>query len=273
MQKNTTGAAVIETPLREVGCCIRGDAHHESNASGNKTSRAPSFAATRRYGTGVRNSGGDRGAHHRRGRVHEPEQCVDDGLQHRVVGGDVGGLALARGAHCSALLCIARIEAEHRVLILLTLLCVPIVVTDLIARRIPNVWLLCVGALTLAWMAWRAWHGEPRVWWVHGLGALIGLIVLLPFWWRGVMGAGDVKLFAVIGLVAGYPALLPVWCLASVAAGLHALVLLAGRVRGLARWRDRFAASRAWQSILRWRDGRIGLPYGAYLAAAALVVR
>ncbi|WP_353189500.1 prepilin peptidase [Pandoraea pnomenusa] len=158
-------------------------------------------------------------------------------------------------------------------LTLLCLLCVPIVVTDLIARRIPNAWLLCVGGLTLVWIAWRAWHGEPRVLWLHGLGALLGLTVLLPFWWRGVMGAGDVKLFALIGLVAGYPALLPVWCLASVAVGLHALMLLAARVKWFTRWRERLAASRGWQRILQWRDGRIGLPYGAYLAAAALVVR
>lgn len=158
-------------------------------------------------------------------------------------------------------------------LTLLWLLCLPIVVTDLVARRIPNVWLLVVGALALVWIAWRAWHGEPRVMWVHGLGALLGLIALLPFWWRNVMAAGDVKLFALIGLVAGYSALLPVWCLASVAAGGHALVLLTLRLKWLSRWCDGLSASTAWQRVLHWRAGRIGLPYGAYLAAAALVVR
>ncbi|MBN4665808.1 prepilin peptidase [Pandoraea nosoerga] len=156
---------------------------------------------------------------------------------------------------------------------LLWLLCVPIVLTDLIARRIPNAWLLCVGALALAWIGWRAWHGEPGAIRIHGLGALLGLVALLPFWWRGVMAAGDVKLFALIGLVAGYPALLPVWCLASVAAGAHALVLLAARMKWLARWREGLASRRVWQRILQWRAGRVGLPYGAYLAAAALVVR
>ena len=158
-------------------------------------------------------------------------------------------------------------------LTLLWLLCVPIMITDLIARRIPNAWLLCIGAQASVWIVWRAWYGEPQVLWVHGLGALIGLIVLLPFWWRGVMGAGDVKLFALIGWVAGYPALLPVWCLASVAAGVHALVLLSGRLKWLARWRERLRTSPVWQRILQWRAGRAGLPYGAYLAVAALVVR
>ncbi|AKM32422.3 hypothetical protein AB870_01355 [Pandoraea faecigallinarum] len=158
-------------------------------------------------------------------------------------------------------------------MILLWLLCVPIVLTDLVARRIPNFWLLCVGAPALLWLGWQAWLSGPQVLWVHGLGALLGLLVLLPFWWRGVMAAGDVKLFAVIGLMAGYPALLPVWCLASVAAGVHALVLLIGRSQAMTRWRERWAASRVWQRILQWRAGRAGLPYGAYLAAAALVVR
>ncbi|VVE08317.1 A24 family peptidase [Pandoraea terrigena] len=158
-------------------------------------------------------------------------------------------------------------------LILLWLLCVPIVITDLVARRIPNAWLLCVGGTATIWVGWQAWHGEPRVLWVHGLGALLGLIALLPFWWRNVMAAGDVKLFALIGLVAGYSALLPVWCLASVAAGVHALVLLTARLKWLSRWCEDLSASTAWQSILQWRAGRVGLPYGAYLAAAALVVR
>lgn len=157
-------------------------------------------------------------------------------------------------------------------LTLLWLLCMPIVLTDLIARRIPNVWLLCVGVPALIWVVWQAWQTGPGVLWVHGLGALLGLIVLLPFWWRGVMAAGDVKLFAVIGLVAGYPALLPVWCLASVAAGVHALVLLTGQMKGLTRCRERWVASRSWQRILQCRAGRVGLPYGAYLAAAALVI-
>lgn len=158
-------------------------------------------------------------------------------------------------------------------LLLLWLLCVPIVITDLVARRIPNAWLLGVGGMAVIWIGWQAWHGEPRVLWVHGLGGVLGLIALLPFWWRNVMAAGDVKLFALIGLVAGYSALLPVWCLASVAAGVHALLLLTARLKWLSRWRDALGACAAWQSILQWRAGRVGLPYGAYLAAAALVVR
>lgn len=158
-------------------------------------------------------------------------------------------------------------------LALLLLLCVPIVVTDLVARRIPNVWLASVALLTLCWLGWRAWQGEPQVLWQHGLGLLLGLAALLPFWWFGLMAAGDVKLFAVIGLVAGYQALLPVWVLASLAAGVHAVVVLWLQSTAGAAWRAQLQGWGWWQRVLGWRAGRIGLPYGAYLAAAALWIR
>lgn len=156
------------------------------------------------------------------------------------------------------------------VLALLIVLCVPILITDLVARWIPNVWLVCVGVLTLASLGWRAAHGETDLLWVHGLGAVLGLVSLLPFWWLGVMAAGDVKLFAVIGLIAGYHALLPIWCLASIGAGIHALVIVMLRGPRAQMVFARAAGWSWWQRVQAWRAGRKGLPFGAYLAAAAV---
>src|SRR5579863_8180810 len=59
-----------------------------------------------------------------------------------------------------------------------------------------------------------------------GIGALVGLGALLPFFALGVMGAADVKVFAVLGAWCGMHALLGLWMAASLAAGVHALWLL-----------------------------------------------
>lgn len=58
------------------------------------------------------------------------------------------------------------------------------------------------------------------------LGALVGLVALLPFFALGVMGAADVKVFAVLGAWCGVHALLGLWVVASLAAGVHAVWLL-----------------------------------------------
>src|ERR1700743_3579464 len=58
------------------------------------------------------------------------------------------------------------------------------------------------------------------------IGAVAGLLALLPFFALGVMGAADVKVFAVLGAWCGIHALLGLWMAASLAAGLHALWLL-----------------------------------------------
>lgn len=55
------------------------------------------------------------------------------------------------------------------------------------------------------------------------IGALCGLICLLPFFALRVMGAADVKIFAVMGAWCGTQALLWIWIVASFAACVHAL--------------------------------------------------
>ncbi|GAB3626987.1 peptidase A24A prepilin type IV [Pandoraea terrae] len=164
-------------------------------------------------------------------------------------------------------------------LALLVLLCVPVIVLDTTARRIPNTLLFAVTALTLLWLGScdlsgvAATQAAPVSVWSHLAGGLLGGVVLLPFWRWNLMGAGDVKLFAVIGLIAGHATLLPVWWLASLAAGVHAAATLLWRRPFARTWRER-TAGWAWvRRMHAWREGRQGIPYGAYLAAAALLVK
>lgn len=95
-----------------------------------------------------------------------------------------------------------------------------------------------------------------------GLGAVVGLVALLPFFALGVMGAADVKVFAVLGAWCGMHALPGLWMAASLAAGVHALWLLITtrtRLAGLVR-----------QSGATFElAGKASTPYAACLTVAA----
>lgn len=136
-------------------------------------------------------------------------------------------------------------------------------------RRVTN-GLVAIGAA--AAFACAAMHTAPfgvapgRA----ALGALVGILALLPFFAIGVMGAADVKVFAVLGAWCGASALLSLWIAASIAAAVHALwLLVASRVHGL-------ADAPVWSP---WRSGqptfalgaRRATPYAALLVGAALL--
>jgi len=137
-----------------------------------------------------------------------------------------------------------------------------VAVCDLRHRRVPNALVLaglmaaCACALTT-----RLPFGITPA--QAGLGALVGLAALLPFFALRVMGAADVKAFAVLGAWCGPHALLDLWVVASILAGLHALaLLLAARMRLAAPGRSGGASF-----DLR---GRRATPYVTCLAVPAL---
>jgi prepilin peptidase CpaA len=96
-----------------------------------------------------------------------------------------------------------------------------------------------------------------------GLGALLGLAALLPFFALHVMGAADVKVFAVLGAWCGPHALLDLWIAASILAGLHALALLLATRTRLA------TLVRSGQATFELRGHR-ATPYVTCLAIPAL---
>ncbi len=160
------------------------------------------------------------------------------------------------------------------------LLGVRIAISDLYARRVPNIWLGGAAGATVLAMLLAPLFDTPLPWASHLLAALLGLVTLLPFYLIGWMGAGDVKYFAVLGALLGLPALLPVWIMASLLAGLHVLCILlmprlASRLpvrlqglhaRAVQDWQLRPATVRMQQA----RQGRTGLPFAAYLAMASI---
>lgn len=106
---------------------------------------------------------------------------------------------------------------------------VPIVISDLRCRRIPN---LACGVLFVAGVAASGFEqGVSGVLWSLG-GAVAGLVAFLIFYARGGMGGGDIKLMAACGAVIGLRdimvALVLVAIIGAVAA---AATLLFGRMR------------------------------------------
>lgn len=162
--------------------------------------------------------------------------------------------------------------------LLALLLSLRIAISDLYARRVPNTWLLAGACGAGVGLLGGQLSGQPLPVTDHLLGAGAGLIALLPFYVVGWMGAGDVKYFAVLGLLLGLHALLPVWIGASALAGVHVLCVVGlPRLRAslpltlqTMHWRalQHWQALPALQAMHRARQGRVGIPFGAYLAAA-----
>ncbi|MFM0094705.1 A24 family peptidase [Paraburkholderia nemoris] len=94
------------------------------------------------------------------------------------------------------------------------------------------------------------------------LGAVVGLLALLPFFALGVMGAADVKVFAALGAWCGMHMLLGIWIAASLAAGVHAFWLLVTT-------RTRLATIMRHAGPTFEVGGKASTPYAACLTVAA----
>lgn len=161
---------------------------------------------------------------------------------------------------------------------LATALSASTIASDLYAHRVRNSWLLSTLLLGAGWTVWSCVQGTTTSPWIAATGLAIGMLTLLPGYIFGWMGAGDVKFFAVLGFLLGAKALLPIWIVGSLLGGIHALVIVGSRhwVRNvgypLASLQTSINESRLWQQVLAARQGRVGLPYAAYMAMGALLV-
>ena len=98
--------------------------------------------------------------------------------------------------------------------------------TDIFSRRIPN-W-LCFAAFgggLLVHVVRDGVAGVP----VALSGALLGLLVLLPFYLVRAIGAGDVKLVAALGALLGPADLVSVVVYCAIVGGVMSAVMLARR--------------------------------------------
>ncbi|XXG31598.1 MAG: prepilin peptidase [Ferrovum myxofaciens] len=99
--------------------------------------------------------------------------------------------------------------------------------TDLRYRKVSN-FLLILGTFYFLLVTFL----QGRSVWQSLLGALVGLVVFLPFYFKGGMGAADLKLLSVVGLYLGPSGVFQVALLTALAGGalaVLALVLRASR--------------------------------------------
>src|SRR5581483_11952585 len=99
---------------------------------------------------------------------------------------------------------------------------------DVYSRRIPN-W-ITFGAFGLG-IAVNVWLSGPSGALLALGGALLGSLILLPFYVIRAMGAGDVKLLAAVGALLGPHLLVSVAVYGAIAGGLMSVIILLGRRR------------------------------------------
>jgi prepilin peptidase CpaA len=138
-----------------------------------------------------------------------------------------------------------------------------VAISDFRARRVSNS--IVIAGLVAAFGCALFQSGPFGVSPVQaGIGALIGLAALLPFFASGLMGAADVKVFAVLGAWCGMHALLGLWMAASLAAGVHALwLVITTRTRLVGVGRQSGATFEL--------GGKASTPYAACLTVAASI--
>ncbi|PUA19813.1 prepilin peptidase [Glaciimonas sp. PCH181] len=158
---------------------------------------------------------------------------------------------------------------------LFVLWCVAIFLYDALIRRVPNKLLVMAIAVQLCCFIVLG-YGVVGTRPVDGLtGFAGGMIFFLPLYALRAMAAGDVKFFAVLGLLLGPTVLLPIFLLGSMCAGVYALVFYvskSGAAPILEIVAMRLHSLPFYRQILIKRGARIGIPYAAYLAFAAVVV-
>jgi len=162
---------------------------------------------------------------------------------------------------------------------LLLLMVAAAAINDLASRRIPNRLLLAgmLGALVLHLLSPR-----PLDALLAALGgAVVGLLIFLPFYLVRGMAAGDVKMMAAVGAFTGPVEAIHIAILAWCAGGVMALAII------VCKGRVRLALANLW-AILRAvllrlpmaagagaGDGRISagsMPYGLAIATGTLMV-
>jgi prepilin peptidase CpaA len=128
-----------------------------------------------------------------------------------------------------------------------------VLVTDLAARRIPNLYTLGASAFALVFLAitGEAVLGGDWVAVMWGVG--FALALTLPGYIVRWLGAGDVKLLFAIALLGGWHAVLVSFCVGALLTALALLVMASARYAGYQN------SSRRW------------LPFGAALSIGLML--
>ena len=132
--------------------------------------------------------------------------------------------------------------------------CLAVAVTDLHARRIPNILTLGMCLVALCWLLVSGHSLLDTSIQSAMLGAAISLLLTLPAYAARLLGAGDVKLLLAIALVGGHYLMLFAFVMAALLAVGFGIAYLF-----IVRFRGHTITRRRW------------LPFGAALSVGLLV--
>ena len=82
--------------------------------------------------------------------------------------------------------------------------CLGVTLTDLSAKRIPNILTLGMCLLAICWLLVSRHSMLDASWQSAAQGAAISLLLTLPAYAARLLGAGDVKLLLAIALISGW---------------------------------------------------------------------
>lgn len=131
--------------------------------------------------------------------------------------------------------------------------CLVVALTDLHARRIPNMLTLGMCMIALCWLVFTGHSMLDATLHATVLGGAISLLLTLPAYAARLLGAGDVKLLLAIALVAGSDLTLVSFVIAALLAVIFGMAYLA-----IAKWRGQAISRQRW------------LPFGAAFSAGLL---
>ena len=160
--------------------------------------------------------------------------------------------------------------------VLFTVLLLTGCVTDVRARRIPNILVVAIVASGIGHSLATRPAAPAMLFSLAGL--MLGFAIWIVFHMGGVVGAGDVKFFAAAGTWLGPSATWRAALIAGVVGGVLAVFFLIRERRALNAVRRLVVAARLGSlSLLEEKSGasegsgaRLQLPYGVALAAGAL---
>lgn len=129
-----------------------------------------------------------------------------------------------------------------------------IALSDLSARRIPNVLSLGACACGLIYLAFSGYAVLGADWLAVLVGIVLAVLLTLPAYLMRWLGAGDVKLLLAIAVLGGWKSVLGSFAIAGLLGGIAAVAVLQ-----YAAYSGRSPSAKRW------------LPFGAMLASGFIV--
>jgi len=127
-------------------------------------------------------------------------------------------------------------------------------ISDMMSRRIPNVFSLGAMGVGLAYLAYAGSALVSGTWLDVLLGVLLAILLTLPAYLMRWLGAADVKLLLAIASLGGWKIVLSSFAVAGMMSGISALIVVQYAI-----YSGRSPESKRW------------LPFGAMLATGLII--